>query len=104
MLAPTVGTVILKTLNWHWIFITLSLVAVTIALTALFVMPKTMKSKVNKENKASAGYLSVFKERRALGYLFAQGFAYAVLMIFLTNAPFAYLEHFQVTANSFPVL
>ena len=97
-IAPTVGTVILKTLNWHWIFITLCLFAVIIALSAVFVMPKTMQA---KKSNTSAGYLSIFKERRALGYLLAQGFAYAVLMTFLTNAPFAYLEHFQVTAELF---
>ena len=97
-IAPTVGTVILKTLSWHWIFITLSLFSVAVALTAIFVMPKTMKT---KKSAATGGYLSVFKERRALGYLFAQGFAYAVLMTFLTNAPFAYLDHFQVTAELF---
>ena len=97
-IAPTVGTVILKTLNWHWIFILLSVFAVTVAISAIFVMPKTIK---NKEKKPSGGYLSVFKERRALGYLVTQGFAYAVLMTFLTNAPFAYLENFQISAELF---
>lgn len=97
-IAPSVGTIILKTLNWHWIFIALCLFAVTVAITALFVMPKTMQT---KKSKAVGGYRSVFKERRARGYLYAQGFTFAVLMTFIANAPFAYLEHFQVTTELF---
>ena len=97
-IAPTVGTVILKTLGWHWIFIMLSIVAVVVALGAFAVMPKTEKA--NKQ-KVPGGYISVLKERRALGYLFAQAFGYAVLMTFITNAPFAYIEHFGVTVELF---
>ena len=97
-IAPTVGTLILHTLSWHWIFIMLSIVAVVVAAAAFIVMPDTIKT---KKNKASGGFLSIFKERRALAYLIAQGFAHAVLMTFITNAPFAYIEHFQVTAKLF---
>lgn len=97
-IAPTVGTVILKTLGWHWIFIMLSIIAVVVAIGAYCVMPKTEKA---IRQKASGGYLSVIKERRALGYLFAQAFGYAVLMTFITNAPFAYIEHFEVTVELF---
>lgn len=97
-IAPTVGTVILKTLSWHWIFIMLSVVAVIVALGAAVVMPKEEKA---SKPKAAGGYISVIKEHRALGYLFAQAFGYAVLMTFITNAPFAYIEHFGVTVELF---
>ena len=97
-IAPTIGTLILHTLGWQWIFILLSIVAVVVAVSAFLVMPDTMKT---KRNKAPASFLSVFKERRAIGYLVAQGFAHAVLMTFITNAPFAYMEHFQISAKLF---
>jgi len=100
-IAPSVGTLILNTLNWHWIFIMLSVFAVIVAVSTVFTMPKAIKSKKVIKSQASAGYLSVFKERRALGYLLAQAFAYAVLMTFLTNAPFAYIEHFHVSTALF---
>ncbi|MGF1757259.1 multidrug effflux MFS transporter [Photobacterium sagamiensis] len=97
-IAPTFGTVVMQTLSWHWIFIILSLIAVVVALSAILVMPKTKKV---QKNKVPGGYISVLKERRALGYLLAQAFGYAVLMTFITNAPFAYIEHFGVTAELF---
>ncbi len=88
----------LKTLGWPSIFIILSAVAVVVAVGAAVVMPKA--EKVTKKKK-SGGYISVIKERRALGYLLAQAFGYAVLMTFITNAPFAYIEHFEVTVEIF---
>jgi len=97
-IAPTAGMVILKTLGWHWVFIMLSIVAVVVAIGAAAVMPKTEKV---KKRKVTGGYISVLKERRALGYLFAQAFGYAVLMTFITNAPFAYIEHFSVSVELF---
>ncbi|MFT6987687.1 MAG: DHA1 family bicyclomycin/chloramphenicol resistance-like MFS transporter, partial [Psychromonas sp.] len=39
--------------------------------------------------------------RRALSYLIAQGFGYAVMMTFIANAPFAYIEHFHVSPELF---
>lgn len=97
-IAPTFGTVVLETLGWHWIFILLGFFAGTVAVCSPFLLPKVKKT---KERKVTGGYLSVFKERRALGYLLTQGFAFAVLMTFLTNAPFAYLEHFQIDTSLF---
>jgi len=57
-----------------------------------------------KRNAKGGGYLSVFREQRALGYLIAQGFCFSVLMTFLTNAPFAYMEHFKVDETFFSAL
>ncbi|MCG7587060.1 multidrug effflux MFS transporter [Photobacterium sp. OFAV2-7] len=98
-IAPTIGTVVLKTLGWHWIFIMLSVIAVFVSLCAVFIMPKAEKTV--RAKKVKSGYLSVIKERRALGYLLAQAFGYAVLMTFITNAPFAYIEHFEVSVELF---
>ncbi|MDV5172344.1 multidrug effflux MFS transporter [Photobacterium rosenbergii] len=97
-IAPTVGTLILRTQSWHWIFYLLCFLSAMIALNAMVVMPK---AKPVKKEKGSGGYLSVIKERRALGFLVAQAFGYAVLMTFITSAPLAYIEHFGVSAELF---
>ena len=100
-IAPSVGTLILKLLNWGWIFTSLGLVGVMVTIMVIVIMPK--EAKLDKSVKRG-GYLSVFKERRALGYLVAQGFCFSVLMTFLTNAPFAYIEHFHVSETFFSAL
>ncbi len=96
-IAPSIGTIILKLASWQWIFTSLAITGSAVILAVLLIMPKTQTQQPSKRS----GYLSVFKERRALGYLAAQGFAYAVLLTFLTNAPFAYIEHFGVSEAFF---
>ncbi|MDN2660432.1 multidrug effflux MFS transporter [Neptunomonas sp. CHC150] len=100
-IAPSVGTIILKALDWGWIFSSLGVVGVIVTICALWVVPKETKT---AQPEVSGGYMSVFRERRALGYLLAQGFGFSVLMTFLTNAPFAYIEHFHVSETFFSAL
>ncbi|MFT7684516.1 MAG: DHA1 family bicyclomycin/chloramphenicol resistance-like MFS transporter, partial [Moritella dasanensis] len=47
---------------------------------------------------------SVFSEKRALGFMVAQAFAYTVMMIFLTNASMMYMEVFGQTPQQFSML
>ena len=100
-IAPALGTLIIKVLNWRWIFILLSVIATITAVCTVFIMPKSPKKKVCKQN---LGYMSVFEERRAFGYLIAQACAYTTLMVFITNAPFAYIDYFSVSKTVFPIL
>lgn len=100
-IAPSVGTVILKALNWGGIFTSLAVVGTIVTILVILIMPTDIKV---KNRTKDGGYLSVFRERRALGYLLAQGFGFSVLMTFLTNAPFAYIEHFNVNETFFSAL
>ncbi len=52
-IAPTVGTIVLKTLGWPSIFIILSAVAVVVAVGAAVVMPKAEKVTKKKKNLAA---------------------------------------------------
>ena len=97
-IAPSVGTLILKLSNWGWIFTSLAIVGLVVTLATILIMPTEVKA---TQTIKSGGYLSVFKEKRALGFLLAQGFSFSVLMTFLANAPFAYIAHFGVSETFF---
>lgn len=97
-IAPSVGTVILKALNWEWIFTSLGIVGLFVMALTVVIMPKHIKT---KHLIKPGGYLSVFKEKRAIGFLLTQGFTFSILMTFLTNAPFAYIEYFNVSETVF---
>lgn len=107
-IAPTVGTIIMSLADWRWIFYALAVMAALVAILVLRNMPKpTHKSRVKdtpSEAKPKLGLLSVFSERRALGFMVAQAFAYSVMMIFLTNASMVYMEVFGQTAHQFSLL
>ncbi|CAM2858574.1 multidrug effflux MFS transporter [Vibrio rarus] len=100
-IAPSVGTLILKLLGWHWIFIAMGLFALVISLSVTVAMPKQASA---TRARKSQGYRAVFAERRALGYIVSQGFGFAVLMCFLTNVAFAYIEHFAISEELFSLL
>ncbi|WP_392339209.1 multidrug effflux MFS transporter [Moritella marina] len=113
-IAPTVGTIIMSLADWRWIFYTLAIMAVLVAILVMRFMPKTKKvavvlskelaDKKPDEVQDKIGLLSVFSEKRALGFMIAQAFAYSVMMIFLTNASMMYMEVFGQTPQQFSLL
>ena len=107
-IAPTVGTIIMSLADWRWIFYTLAIMSVLVAILVMCFMPKPTE-KVKPESAPSEiqqkfGLLSVFSEKRALGFMVAQAFAYSVMMIFLTNASMMYMEVFGQTPKQFSML
>jgi len=107
-IAPTVGMIIMSIADWRWIFYTLAIIAALVAIPVMCYMPKAAKTEVVAgmpgETPQKCGLLSVFSEKRALGFMVAQAFAYSVMMIFLTNASMIYMEVFGQTPQQFSIL
>ncbi|MGY5449577.1 multidrug effflux MFS transporter [Agarivorans sp. MS3-6] len=99
--APSIGTLILKYFGWHWIFISSGLLAAVVAIWAIFVMPKHTQP---THSATKVSFASILANRQARGYLIAHAFGYAVLMTFITNAPFAYIVNFGVSEQLFSIL
>ena len=49
-------------------------------------------------------YSEVLRQRTVFGYLLALAFGFSVMLIFLTNSPFVYMEYFGVSERVFSVL
>lgn len=104
-IAPTVGTLILSYAGWKWIFYFLAVVAIlVIGLAVTFIPSTAVAVKTKKPKSKGLGFIEVFKEKRAIGYMVAQAFAYSVMMIFLTNASMIYMGIFGVSAEHFSLL
>ncbi|WP_394132290.1 multidrug effflux MFS transporter [Shewanella maritima] len=97
-IAPAIGTFIMMNSSWHWIFNSSAVLAIVVAISAFFIMPKQVKAAGVKSN---ASFKSVLKFAPARGYLVAQVFSYAVIITFITNAPFAYLVKFGISETLF---
>ncbi len=104
--APSIGATILHLFGWHEIFIFLGLIGLVLALCSVKMIAQPKASA--QHNKADEGqnlsYLQVLSQRPVLGYLLAQGFGFSVMMTFIANAPFAYMQHFHVSESLFSVL
>ncbi|MFS1437337.1 Bcr/CflA family efflux MFS transporter [Shewanella sp. 10N.286.48.A6] len=105
-IAPSFGTLVLKTLGWHWIFILMAGFGVLLGLLAFKMNLKNHNNKPKEaaKEKHLGGYAAVLKQRQYMGFLLAQAFGFAMLMTFLANAPFAYIKHFDVTEEMFSAL
>ncbi|UJF16898.1 multidrug effflux MFS transporter [Vibrio sp. SS-MA-C1-2] len=102
-IAPSIGTLILKTAGWEWIFISMSVVSFSIALLTLKIMPKPIKSD-KKEKSATGGFREVMKVKSAMYLLISHALSYSTLVIFITNASFVYMIHFGTTEEMFSML
>lgn len=98
MLAPVIGVGILYIFTWHYIFLFLSLYAFTL-LFLIMKLPET-SPKVNKGGLYSS-YLTILKNPNAIFLVFASGFGFSGLFIFITKASFIYMEYFHLDSFYF---
>jgi len=98
MLAPVIGVGILYFFTWHYIFIFLSLYA-TLLLYFVSKLPETSPKK--NDGKLFSNYLVIFKNPKAMLLIFANGFGFSGLFIFITKASFIYMEYFKLESLYF---
>ncbi|MDA9556637.1 multidrug effflux MFS transporter [Vibrio sp.] len=100
-IAPSIGTLIMRTLGWEWIFISIGALAFIIAMISFKVMPKpvTLSQPLPK-----ATFRGVMAVKPAMLLLFSHALSYATLVTFITNAPFAYIVHFGASEELFSAL
>ncbi|TEW56016.1 Bcr/CflA family efflux MFS transporter [Psychromonas sp. RZ22] len=113
-IAPTIGNFILSLHSWHWIFYFMSIVACFAMFMAIkFIPRKSAEEKLAQKYQAKLTpaqrhkgikFIDVFKHKQAAGYMVAQGFAFAVMMSFVTNSAMIYMGVFKVTPDTFSML
>ena len=115
-IAPTIGNFILSFHTWHWIFYFIASVSIFAMCMAIkFVPHQSAKSKRQSQldaektgSKAASvnviSFWQVLTHKQAIGYMIAQGFAFAVMMSFVTNSAMIYMGVFDVSTNTFSQL
>lgn len=109
LVAPATGALILNFSEWHSIFIFLAFYGLLLWGMVQFTLPETRS--LERQQKARSqpwtalisNYGQVFKNRRALGFLLAQGLASGVLFVYITEASFIYMEQFDISPSQFPL-
>ncbi len=93
MIAPVIGVGILYFFSWQYVFIFLAIYA-SILLYFINKLPET--SPKIKESGLFSNYKVIFKNPNAMLLIFANGFGFSGLFIFITKASFIYMEYFKV--------
>ncbi|PWJ44021.1 multidrug effflux MFS transporter [Sediminitomix flava] len=104
MVAPLIGSFIIKFGEWDYIFYFLSGYALFlfVAVASLLDQKKVKREKVSFKQVLQS-YTTVFKHRQGFGYLLTGSFATAGMFTFITKASFIYMEHFKISESMFPI-
>jgi DHA1 family bicyclomycin/chloramphenicol resistance-like MFS transporter len=106
LIGPFAGGQILALAGWRAIFWTLVGVGL-LTLAALFTLPETLPAgRRNRERlgRTIAGYGTLLRHRRLLGYAGAGGFFYAGIYAYIAGTPIAYITYYQVPAQLYGLL
>lgn len=108
IIAPFLGSLLLD-FGWQSIFLALFTFVALTGLVYGFGIPETRVVERKRVDLPAIyrQFEEVFmsrnnEEARLMMYVFAMGFASSVLLIFVTNASYIYMEHFGVAPKAFP--
>ena len=109
LLAPVIGSLLLP-LGWKAIFVSMFAFILIAAVIYIFGIPESRV--VEKKKLDFKRIFSQFKQviirrneenGRVILYVLSMGFSASVMLIFVTNSAFIYMEHFQVSPSRFPI-
>ncbi|OOF81796.1 Bcr/CflA family drug resistance efflux transporter [Rodentibacter ratti] len=104
LIAPIIGGYIVKYAHWHSIFYVISLMGALSALLVFFIIPETHK----KENRIplrlniiARNFMSLWKQKEVLGYMFAASFGFGGLFAFVTAGSIVYIGIYGIPVDQF---
>lgn len=108
MVAPLLGSALLFIGDWHAIFGFLLLYAVLMLVLVRRRLPETVPLALRRDRQnapkrhAFRAYGQVVRQRRAMGFLLGQASMVGGMFVYVTTAPFVFMEYFGVSAGRFP--
>ena len=76
--APSIGSIILAFVDWHGIFVFLTIFAFLLAIAIIKMLP--VSARVSSVAQEKTTYWQIFKHPQALKFLIAQACGYSVLL------------------------
>lgn len=107
LVAPLLGSLILVFSGWRAIFLVLAVTACAVMLIYLLALGETLERSRRVPLDLSnmmGNYLKVMHNRPALCYMICSALATAGMFGFLAASPFAYIEYYGVSEQSYGVL
>ncbi|MGM0912881.1 MAG: Bcr/CflA family multidrug efflux MFS transporter [Pseudomonadota bacterium] len=106
LVAPVVGSGLLYLADWWLIFVFLAAYAGFLMWLLGTKLPETRPPGDSAATLVTvlANYVSVLRDRHAMGFIAAASMSFAGLFAFVTASPFLYLEHFGLTPSLYPLV
>lgn len=103
-IAPSIGHFILANTSWHWVFYFMATVAILIMPVAYKYIPRTDKNTKLTAQQDKLTVKQILTHKQAMGYMLAQGFAFSVLVTYISNSAMIYMDLFKVDSETFSLL
>ncbi|MFC6633820.1 multidrug effflux MFS transporter [Microbulbifer taiwanensis] len=109
LIAPVIGSLLLAAGGWQSIFVFLMVYATAMLVLVRLLLPETVSrfSRARRQRTPMKSlvksYSQVVGNRRALGFLAAQACVSGSMFIYITTAPFVFIQYFEVPATHFPL-
>ena len=104
LIAPVIGGYIVKYLHWHAVFYVMAFMGVLAASLVFFIIPETLL----KENRIplrlsiiARNFISLWKQKEVLGYMFAASFGFGGLFAFLSAGSIVYIGIYGIPVDQF---
>ncbi|WNL37820.1 multidrug effflux MFS transporter [Halomonas sp. PAMB 3264] len=106
LVAPAVGSLLLRVGDWWLIFVFLAAYAGFLLWLLGTKLPETrdMSLPAASPRQVLRNYASVLRHREAMGYICAVAASFAGLFAFVTASPFLYLDYFSLSPHVYPAV
>lgn len=104
ILAPSLGSALLKVTSWQGIFVVLAVAAVLLFVLAVFALPETLPVERRQPAKVRASlrsYAILFSDRLFLSMVVVAGLMFATLFAYISGSPFIFQELYSLTPQQF---
>jgi len=106
VLAPSLGSALMRFTSWRGIFVVLAVVAVALFVLALLALPETLppvRRRPGNVRDSLRGYGSLFRDPTFVIMVLVAGLMFATLFAYISGAPFILQELFSLTPQQFGV-
>jgi len=100
LLAPTIGSFVITSLGWHWVFVLLAIIVFMILLLIVFFLPEGHQPDESVSLKPVPiikGFKEVLTRRQFYIYSLAGTFSFAGLFVYVAGSPAIFMDGFQVS-------
>ncbi|HZW38126.1 MAG TPA: multidrug effflux MFS transporter [Ignavibacteriaceae bacterium] len=102
IIAPVLGSIIVTTFGWRYVFVLMLIVAVSITFVIIKFLPETKEPDQSisfHPLKLVESYFSLFKEKKFFIYAIASGAASGALFSYISDSSFVFIELFGISTT-----
>jgi DHA1 family bicyclomycin/chloramphenicol resistance-like MFS transporter len=100
ILAPLFGSYVTAAMDWQYVFLVLSVIALSLLVAVYFIIPET-KQQDAVQDSGSGKYLSILKEPQFYKYAISSSFSASCFYAYLANSPLIFMKMYGMSTRHY---